>query len=459
MANIANRSPWLVTCPGLPDSKIRLKSKAQAYLDGLKNPSAKMVQLETAFEVQIKLKDKLGNVVQDSKTCSTKAEAEAWAKKREDEILAYKKTNGHFDIGYETISLEEALNKLMEEHYKGKSSYEENSYRVPHIVQFFGKKKLLKDVTTRDCLDYRKYLETEKYSASSIRNYFVVINVLFKHAVSEWLYAIPNPAAGIKLPKVSNAVQRYWKEEEERKLVLEAVKKYRPNILDAVELALLVSFRKGELVPKTLLEKHDGTGLMWEGVNFKNNTITLFQEKNDHKKRNTEYKGRTVPMPKRAREILLRRYEESPTKKGRVFEFSGNTLYHAFKWCCRKIGIEDLNVHSLRKIATVDLGHKVQNVLQLSKMTGHKSLQVLNDRYYNPSIEELQSLLVEIDTNNPILKCILILEKHVGKTNAQEFLKFVREAPINEPIDESEDLYEQLKLISDSLEEAEAEEI
>lgn len=68
MANITNRSPWLVKLVGQQECQFRLKSQALAHLsshdhtDPERLPKNALKQLETAFEVQIKLADSQGNV-------------------------------------------------------------------------------------------------------------------------------------------------------------------------------------------------------------------------------------------------------------------------------------------------------------------------------------------------------------------------------------------------------------
>jgi hypothetical protein len=198
---------------------------------------------------------------------------------------------------------------------------------------------------------------------------------------------------------------------------------------------LEISFRKGELVPKTLLEKHKDNGLMREGVDFNNETIRLFKEKNDHTKKNTDVKGRIVPMTKRVKEVLLAVYEAHPTKTGRVFETSGNSVGQAFKNCCDKATppIKKLTFHSMRKIASYDLSKKLSNPMLLSRVTGHKTIQVLNDRYYEVNVEDLRDMLQELDTDNTRLKGILVLLKLMGHEKASEFIHFVRTAEIQNP--------------------------
>ena len=119
MANISNRSPWQVKLAGQKEQKFRLKSKALEHLathghtDPSKLPKTALKQLETAFEVQIKLADKDGNVVIRSATHDTMGKAKAWAKEQEDEIKSIRTKHGGFVAEYETITIEQALKRFV----------------------------------------------------------------------------------------------------------------------------------------------------------------------------------------------------------------------------------------------------------------------------------------------------------------------------------------------------------
>ena len=430
MANIHNRSPWVVQSPNHEDQKFRLKSQAMACLASLKNKKATAKQLDTAWEVQIRLKDREGNVIQRTKTLDSESLAQAWATEEEARILDYKKQNGSFDISYETMTLEEALKKVLEEHYKDKASYVTYHYRIPKIVEWFGKKTLFRDINSKWMLRYRDKLKQDGYAAGTIRSDFVLFQVMFKHAKSEWQFPITNPSEGIKLDKPNNAIERYWVGDEKDRLFT-AIKKRSPWLLPIVEMSLEMSFRRGELVPRTLT-KIGSDGLQWEGVNFEKETIKLFSEKNDHTKKNTEVKGRTVPMTRRMKEILLEEYEKSETKKGRVFDRSGNSVSHAFAECCKAAEppIEELTFHSCRKIATYDLSRKVENPILLGKLTGHKSIVVLAERYYKAPIEDLQALVRQYDSDDVLGKGISLLEKHLGPNEAKAFVNKVRQLAV-----------------------------
>lgn len=424
MENIANRSPWVVQQPGKEDIKFRLKSQAQAHLETLNNKRARIKQLETAFEVQIKLKDKLGNVVPRNATFETLQAAQAWRDEEKKRLLDYKKENGSFDVSYETMTVEDALKAVLEEHYKKKASYEENSYRVPQLVEWLGGPKvLLRDMNFKAMVNLKKKLEQLEYSASSIRNYFVILGVMFKHARSDWLFPIQNHTEGLNLPKPDNAVERNWKDANERDRLFEAIKKRSPWLLPIVELSLEIAFRLGEIVPDTLEDQEDG--LQWEGIDFERKRVRIFREKNDHTKKNTETKGRTVPMTKRMKEILLELYEQHETKKGRIFNNSTNSVSHAFTECCRVAvpPIEDMTFHSLRKIATYELSRVYPNPMMLSKVTGHKDIVTLNNRYYQSQIEDLQAIIDEFESDDVLLKGKKVLERALGKEGYRSFIE------------------------------------
>ena len=137
-------------------------------------------------------------------------------------------------------------------------------------------------------------------------------------------------------------------------------------------------------------------------------------------------------MTKRMREILTELYNNHPTKKGRIFEHSTNSVSHAFTDCCKKAvpPITQLTFHSLRKIATYELSRKIPNPMMLSKITGHKDIVTLNNRYYATQIEDLQSMLTEFDSDDVLVKGKLILERNLGKEEYKLFIKKLHEESI-----------------------------
>lgn len=431
MANIANRSPWVVSVSGKPPQKFKRKSLAQAYLDELGNPRARMKQLETAFEVQIKLRDKEGNVVTRTATHSTLKEAEKWARDEEEAIKEFREKNGGFNHSFETMTVREALDKCYEEHYQLRASRTEVKYRIPYIVDYLGERTLLRTLNLKTMLDFRKRLQKDNYSASSIRNYFAILSTTLKHARSEWLFPIENVAKGIKLEKPSNAKNRSF-EGNERERLFASIDQRSPWLRPIVELSLEMSFRRGELVQPSQRQRDEGIygGLQWEGINFEKGTLTLFKEKNDWQKPASEQPGRTVPMTQRMREILLGLHEESETKTGLVFpDATTSSVTHAFSECCKTANppIKNLTFHSCRKIATYNLSKKVRNPILLGKLTGHRDIRTLADRYFKAPIEDLQAMLEEANSATLEGRAVHILKRELGIEGTLQFLAIVKQ--------------------------------
>lgn len=476
MAKPTNRSPWVVKLKDHETRSFRLESKAREHLASLgfpnlsDAPKGALKQLETAFEAQITRRDKAGNRVKRQGTFDSYAEAEKWIKETEAGLDKILKHHGGFTAGFETITFKDALTAFHKKHYAGKRSFNENEYRVRHLSEWIGKDKLLRDLTRRDLIALREKLKKLDYSASSQRNYFTVLTSFYKYAQNDLLYPVENIASGIKLPKPENAIQRDWVGDEKERL-FKSLSIRSPWMIPIVELSLEMTFRRGELnkrpntksleereaeaaaaaaaeasgkpIEQTPEEKAAAEarpkylgGLKWENIDWERSSLTLTEEKNDGTKRATEYKGRTVPLTKRMREILTPLFDASPTKSGYVFEGTVNSVTGAFSNACKKAEppITKLTFHSMRKVATKDLSGKVSNPMQLGKLSGHKNIDVLYRRYFEVTLDELARLLDDSD-GTLVERGLRALTKALGADGAKKFLDGVRtmEKPSDTP--------------------------
>lgn len=392
-------------------------------------PKGALRQLETAFEVQIKYRDKAGNVVKRSETHDTYQLAKEWGGNQEALLKKIRQQQGGFEASYETITIKEALEKFHKEHYADMASFTEIGYRVAHLTQWLGPHKLLRDLTKKDFMKLRDTFTKEKsFSGSHTRNYFTVLTSMYRHAANEWNYPVENPAAGIKLPRPNNAKQRFWVGNEQERLMA-SIKARSHWLIPIVELSLAMAFRRGELV-QTGKNKKTGQqsgGLRWENIDWENNILSLSKEKNDKTKRVTEYLGRRVPLTAEMRTTLLPLYESSPTKSGLVFSATTNSVTTAFSNACEKAEppIEGLTFHSMRKIATKNLSRRVNNAMELSRLSGHKNIEVLNSRYYDVQVEDLRAMLAE-SSGTLHHRGITALTKALGLSDAKKFVNEIR---------------------------------
>ena len=435
MAQPKNRSPWTVKLSGQDLQKFRLKSQALAFLaenghpGPNKFPRGALRQLETAFEVQVIRKDKEGSVVRRSGTFDTYAEAEKYATRQDAELDGILKAQGGFEVGFETITIKEVLEKFHAEHYKGMASFKEIGFRIPYLVSWLGGSRKFRELNTKDFQKLRDTLQAEKYSASSQRNFFTILTSLYKYAAKEWHYPVANMASGITLPKPANYVQRDFMGNERDRL-LKSLKAHSPWMIPIVEMSLELTFRRGELVQS---EKNKKTGiqtggLQWENIDWERGLLHLAKEKNDRTKRTSESLGRTVPLTPRLREILRPLYDESPTKTGLVFQGTINSVTGAFSNACKvaEPPIAKLTFHSLRKISTKATSKRVTNAMQLRRLTGHKNVEVLDKRYYDIQVEELAALLLA-SSGSVKHRGMAALTKVLGLEDAKKFLNEVRD--------------------------------
>ena len=436
MAKPKNRSPWMVKLTGQEPQKFRLRSKAVEFLaeNGHPDPDklpkgASLKQLETAFEVQVIRKDKEGNVVRRSETFDTYAEAEKYATKQDAELEGILQNQGGFVVGFETITVKEVLEKFLEEHYGGTPSYKDVAYRVPYLIDWLGGSRKFRTLNRKDFEKLKATLEAEKYSASSISNFFTVMTSLYRYAARKWHYPVGNPASDMDLEKPANYIERDFKSNERDRLFT-SLKLHSPWLIPIVETSLELTFRRGELVQggKSKKTGEQSGGLMWEHIDWERGLLTGEREKNDASKPVYESLGRTVPLTPRLREILRPLYDASPTKTGLVFQGTVHSVTKAFTNACKlaEPPIKKLTFHSMRKIGTKATAKRVNNAMELRRLTGHKNVEVLDKRYYGIQVEELAALLLA-SSGSVKHRGVAALTKVLGLDDAKKFLKEVRD--------------------------------
>lgn len=99
--------------------------------------------------------------------------------------------------------------------------------------------------------------------------------------------------------------------------------------------------------------------------------------------------SRTVTLSANAIHILkglLRRIS------GKVFPITKRTLSSAIERARTKANIDDFHFHNLRYMAITHLAEKLPNLIELSSLTGHRSLTMLK-RNCHPKAEDIKRKL------------------------------------------------------------------
>lgn len=227
----------------------------------------------------------------------------------------------------------------------------------------------LADVTSSLLTQYKNILAKEpptkpykghKYkSNSTVRKYLFALSAIFSYAESELELINKNPMRKVGKPDKSKGVVRFLSDEE-RKLLIRCCKEYSERLYIFVLLAIYSGGRYSEL-----------STLKVENVDFENCMLHFTNTKNDE--------SRGVPVYTKIIEKLKKYLEQNNIKKGYIFlnKETGNIYYlkGSFEAAVKKAGIKNFRFHDCRHTYASYLAQNGAELLQISMLLGHKSLQ------------------------------------------------------------------------------------
>jgi integrase len=323
-----------------------------------------------------------------TKTFRAKRDAERWARQIESEM-----ERGVFV--QRTESEQTTLNDLLDRYASEvlpalKGGYREQS-RVKALQEGLGSYSLaaLNSSLIAKYRDKRLATVSKKtgrlVGPQTVKHELGLLQRALKIAVMEWGIALPGgiPTVMVKKPSIPRARDRRLMDDEEERLLAECGKSRNPWLRPVVIFAIETAMRAGEMLEKWELNKKTGSqekksiGLQWSDIDLKKRTAHLPKTKNGE--------ARTVPLSSRAVAVL----ESLPRSlDGRVFGTTYEAIHQSFVRACRRAGIEDLRLHDARHEATSRLFEKGFNPMEVSAITGHKTLQMLK-RYTHLRAEDL----------------------------------------------------------------------
>lgn len=332
-----------------------------------------------------------------TRTFETKVEAEKWARAVESE----------FDRGIyidrseaEKTTLYDLLKRYREEISPTKRGQTIETLRLGKLMESSLAKYKMAALSSKLIAEWRDG-RLKEVSPATVRREIDILSAVINQSRKEWGIHIENPIALIRRPAPSKARERRLLPEEEARLLAALDGGRGENgqfttgarnqwIKPLVLLALETAMRRGELL-----------ALTWGNVDLKDQIAHLEMTKNGE--------SRTVPLSRKAVSVL-RGLNPKGKAKGAVFPISENALKLAFSRSverarrtyeedCAKSRMEpdarflrDIRLHDMRHEATSRLAEKLDNVLELSAVTGHKELRMLK-RYYHPRAKDLAKKL------------------------------------------------------------------
>ncbi|MBU2755041.1 site-specific integrase [Acidithiobacillus sp. CV18-2] len=324
---------------------------------------------------------------QQVKTFRTKSEAQAWAKSVETEM---ERGAWRDRTEAEATTLADALDRYREE----VSSRKRTASKEASIIRQWQGRPLarvaLARIRSKDIANAISDMERESKSANTIRLHLALLSHLFTTAATEWgMESLGNPVqvARKRKPKLPQGRDRRLQGDEEERLFRECAKAKNPWLLPVVRFAIETAMRAGEILETKGKTDEDGnrpiqtTGLLWKNVDLNRRVAFLPETKNGS--------ARTVPLSSTAVEVLR---GLSRSLDGKVFGTTYEAIHLSFARACKRAEIEDLRFHDLRHEATSRLFEKGLNPMEVSTITGHKTLQMLK-RYTHLRAEDLAKRL------------------------------------------------------------------
>jgi integrase len=336
-----------------------------------------------SYRVKIRLK---GHPA-ESATFARKTDATEWAKKTEADI----KANRHFGV-----SKRHTLNELIDR-YEGSKDFLKlkSAIDVKTRLRFWREQHgdtLLSNMTPDVIAKARDKLKaTPKLKGGGIRSdsdvnrTLAALSSACTYAVKELGWLERNPLERVSKGKEPEGRTRFLSDAELPRFLKACRESKNSDLYLAVILSLTTGGRQSEIM-----------GLRWPQIDLKKRTALLLDTKNGDK--------RVLPLSGEAVGLLQERAKVRTIHDDRVFPPSKEAkksrfidLGKSFLAAKKDAGIKDFRWHDLRHTAASYLAMAGTSTLQISKILGHKTTQMVS-RYSHlspDSVIELGDLLAE----------------------------------------------------------------
>lgn len=313
-----------------------------------------------------------------SKTFPNKALAEAWSRKIESEM----DQRIYRDIKATAADTVRAVfEKFRDEVAPERRGSRWEIVRINRLLRTIDfANRRLDQITPEDIRDWRNE-RLKEVSAASVDREMNLMSGIFRHAIKEWSAPLrENPLHLVSRPAGADKARSRRFTEREIEAVLDKSgwsEDKRPTIGReyvgwAVLIAVETAMRLGEL-----------TSMRVRDFDPDSRAVHLELTKNGD--------SRSVPLSSKALKwITFLATDRKPDDK--IIPLTSESLGVYFREVRDAAGLKDLHFHDTRHEAATRLSKKLANVLELSAVTGHRSLQSLR-RYYNPSASELAAKL------------------------------------------------------------------
>ena len=325
-------------------------------------------QLKTKYwQVQIR---RYG-VKPETKTFPTRDEAKIWARLIESEI-----DRGIYVSRYEAehITFSELVHRYQKEVTPTKKSASREISRLKCLDKFFGEVTLAR-INSEMVAYFRDERLSLNLSGATVIKDLNTLSHIIDTAIKEWgLYIPQNPVKNIRKPRVNNSRSRRLSNGEEI-ILLAKCREHSLMMESVVIFAIETAMRLGEII-----------NLNWSDIDMERKIATLFHTKNGE--------VRQVPLSNAA--IASVRTLPRHIASLKVFWRwkAVSSFESSWQRVLAKSEIKNFRFHDLRHEATSRLFEMNLNMMEVSTITGHKTLQMLK-RYTHFSIDKIVKKISE----------------------------------------------------------------
>ena len=342
-----------------------------------------------------------------TKSFARKADAVNWAQATEGLLRQNNPVNLRRD---HQITLNEAIERYLQQVSPLKKGYKEEKYRLLRIKSELFSRNLLCDITGAQIASYRDK-RLRLVSSAAVRRELNILRHLFNIAKKEWgVWISENPVSSISLPSCSTSRSRRVSDDEIMRLIEASNNKSATNLSNVIWFAIYTGMRKSEIL--AVRPMHIG----------QDNTLFIPKSKSGV--------SRTIPLHPRASQILA--------EEGGSFNFTSSGLRMAFERARKKASLQSIRFHDFRHEAIsrfFEFGLSVPEVLRIS---GHSDVRMLM-RYTHPKPQDIAKKLVQAPLK--IALPSIQFSQEIHKSNYKK-RSFNEHDPVNYLIDLKEQMIE-----------------
>ncbi|CAA7626393.1 conserved hypothetical protein [Magnetospirillum sp. UT-4] len=302
-----------------------------------------------------------------SKSFDRKNDAEKWARDLEAEIdrCAYLPDTKPA----ETLTLSKLMTRYLAEVTPTKRGAAVETTRIRAMLKRDIMHRTLALLTSADLCAYRDERLKAVAAATVVREINTISHAL-DTAMKDWgIYLPMNPCKLVRRPAVSRGRDRRLEGDEEQRLMAACERGRITWLKPMVVLAIETGMRRGELL-----------SMRWDEIDLDRRVVHLPITKNGS--------SRDVPLSSVAVATLKGLHDGPDRHPDVVFSVSPNAVRLAWERLRTRAGLRDMNFHDLRHEGVSRLFEKGFDVMEVSAISGHKTLSMLK-RYTHLRAEDL----------------------------------------------------------------------